>query len=127
MTDHDVVTGVVADTSEGRRPSIEKAPIIIPEVDDGLDDSEPPAFERLPDEIIQQYAPISISLVLVPPPPELMSLPPSLAYSPNMTEYSRSQMPMDLRRWPCSTRNGEASRSKPTFTRITLRAAPRMP
>ncbi|EAQ92726.1 hypothetical protein CHGG_00961 [Chaetomium globosum CBS 148.51] len=54
MTDHDVVTGVVADTSEGRRPSIEKAPIIITEVDDGLDDSEPPAFERLPDEIIQQ-------------------------------------------------------------------------
>jgi hypothetical protein len=62
MTDPDVVTGVVADAGEGRRPSIEKVPIIISDVDDGLDDSEPPAFERLPDEIIQQYAPIFLCL-----------------------------------------------------------------
>jgi hypothetical protein len=62
MSDPDVVTGGVADASEGRRPSIEKVPIIIPDVDDGLDDSEPPAFERLPDEIIQQYAPVFLSL-----------------------------------------------------------------
>ncbi|KAK3300951.1 uncharacterized protein B0H64DRAFT_314636 [Chaetomium fimeti] len=55
MTEPDVVvTGVVADVSEGRRSSIEKKPIIIPDAADGLDDSEPPAFERLPDEIIQQ-------------------------------------------------------------------------
>lgn len=33
---------------EGRRPSIEKKPILIPD--------DETAFERLPDEIIQQYA-----------------------------------------------------------------------
>lgn len=47
-----------ADAGEGRRSSIEKKPIIIPGAGNGLDDiNELPAFERLPDEIIQQYAP----------------------------------------------------------------------
>ncbi|KAK4043643.1 hypothetical protein C8A01DRAFT_43401 [Parachaetomium inaequale] len=41
-------TDIVADAGERRRPSIEKKPIMVP------DDTEPPAFERLPDEIIQQ-------------------------------------------------------------------------
>ena len=50
-------TETVADAGEGRRPSIEKKPIMIADADEGLDDAEPPAFERLPDEIIQQYAP----------------------------------------------------------------------
>jgi hypothetical protein len=53
-------TDIVADAGEGRRPSIEKKPIMISDADeglDGLDDTDPPAFERLPDEIIQQYAP----------------------------------------------------------------------
>lgn len=54
----------VADAGdEGRRPSIEKKPFIITEdaVDPGLDidiDIVPSAFERLPDEIIQQCVPI---------------------------------------------------------------------
>ncbi|KAL2199958.1 hypothetical protein P885DRAFT_29485 [Corynascus similis CBS 632.67] len=44
-----------ADAGEGRRSSIEKKPIIIPGAGNGLDDiNELPAFERLPDEIIQQ-------------------------------------------------------------------------
>jgi hypothetical protein len=52
-------TETVADAGEGRRLSIEKKPIIVPDHadDEGLDDSEPPAFQRLPDEIVQQYAP----------------------------------------------------------------------
>ncbi|KAL2136026.1 hypothetical protein VTI74DRAFT_5762 [Chaetomium olivicolor] len=46
-------TDVVAD--ESRRPSIEKKPVIAPDADGGVaDNKEPPAFERLPDEIIQQ-------------------------------------------------------------------------
>jgi hypothetical protein len=57
---------------DGRRASIEKKPVSVPvtvpvpvstaEASRGLDvdDAEPPAFERLPDEIIQQYAPTSL-------------------------------------------------------------------
>lgn len=47
----------VLDAGEARRPSIEKKPIIVRDAGARLDDAEPPAFERLPDEIIQQYAP----------------------------------------------------------------------
>ncbi|KAL2178867.1 uncharacterized protein P884DRAFT_241130 [Thermothelomyces heterothallicus CBS 202.75] len=54
MADSDVVT----DAGEGRRSSIEKKPIVIPndddDDDDGLKPADPPAFERLPDEIIEQ-------------------------------------------------------------------------
>jgi hypothetical protein len=52
-------TETVADAGEGRRLSIEKKPIIVPDHadDEGLDHDEPPAFQRLPDEIVQQYAP----------------------------------------------------------------------
>jgi hypothetical protein len=41
------------DFTEGRRSSIEKPPVVMPDDDD--DDAAPSAFERLPDEIIQQY------------------------------------------------------------------------
>ena len=45
---------------EARRPSIEKKPTITkPAAAHGLN-TEPPAFGRLPDEIIQQYAPALI-------------------------------------------------------------------
>ncbi|KAK4244798.1 hypothetical protein C7999DRAFT_43579 [Corynascus novoguineensis] len=48
-------TDAAADAGEGRRSSIEKKPIIIPGAGNGLDDTNDlPAFERLPDEIIQQ-------------------------------------------------------------------------
>ncbi|KAL2022815.1 hypothetical protein VTK56DRAFT_4631 [Thermocarpiscus australiensis] len=46
-----------ADAGEGRRTTIEKRPISIPDVPDGVigpGKDEPSAFERLPDEIIQQ-------------------------------------------------------------------------
>ncbi|KAK4128559.1 hypothetical protein N657DRAFT_639038 [Parathielavia appendiculata] len=44
----------VADAGEGRRPSIEKKRIVVSDTASGLDDKKPPAFQRLPDEIIQQ-------------------------------------------------------------------------
>lgn len=42
------------DTGDGRRLSIEKKPIIITDAIIDDEDDEPSAFERLPDEIIQQ-------------------------------------------------------------------------
>ncbi|KAM7208021.1 hypothetical protein V8F20_001567 [Naviculisporaceae sp. PSN 640] len=42
---------------EGRRPSIEKVPIMVGD----YGESEPPAFERLPDEIIQQILQVTDS------------------------------------------------------------------
>ncbi|KAK4152420.1 hypothetical protein C8A00DRAFT_16259 [Chaetomidium leptoderma] len=49
-----VTADTIADAGEGRRLSIEKKPIIVPDADHGLDNNEPSAFERLPDEIVQQ-------------------------------------------------------------------------
>jgi hypothetical protein len=55
------------EAGDARRSSIKKRPIFVldantdadadADVDAGLDDKEPSAFERLPDEIIEQYAP----------------------------------------------------------------------
>jgi hypothetical protein len=114
----------VADAGEGRRPSIEKKPIVVIDAADGLVDKEPPAFERLPDEIIQQYAP---SLHLLSSLLSGMHASCPFVYSPNMTEYSRLPTPMASHRWRCSTRNGEASPSKRTSMRTTSRVARRMP
>ena len=48
-----------------RRCSIEKGPIVVPRHDD-----PPPAFERLPDEIIQQYlCPRALPAHFPRPPP----------------------------------------------------------
>ncbi|KAK4105283.1 hypothetical protein N658DRAFT_503451 [Parathielavia hyrcaniae] len=44
----------VANPGEGRRPSIEKKRIVVSDAASGPDDKTPPAFQRLPDEIIQQ-------------------------------------------------------------------------
>lgn len=47
---------VDSDPVEGRRSSIEKKPVIVADTEVLPDDEGPSAFERLPDEIIQQYA-----------------------------------------------------------------------
>lgn len=44
------------EVDETRRSSIEKTPIIVSNTQSDAGDDEPSAFERLPDEIIQQYA-----------------------------------------------------------------------
>jgi hypothetical protein len=52
----------VADAGTARPSATEKQPIVVPVADAnaGPDDRKSPrAFERLPDEIIQQYAPVS--------------------------------------------------------------------
>ena len=59
-----VQMGTVAVEEEGRRPSIEKKPIVMGD----YNDSEPPAFERLPDEIIQQYVSCLVCLGPRAPP-----------------------------------------------------------
>lgn len=61
-------TNTDCDTGDGRRSSIEKKPIIVPDTDIDLDTKDskeaqgPSAFERLPDEIIQQYALFCLSV-----------------------------------------------------------------
>lgn len=48
-----------SDTRDARRSSIEKTPVTVADTLDspvGPDHGEPAVFERLPDEIIQQYA-----------------------------------------------------------------------
>jgi hypothetical protein len=44
------------DAEETRRSSIEKQPIVVSDAEIDVAEDEPSAFERLPDEIIQQYA-----------------------------------------------------------------------
>lgn len=56
MATSDMDMDVDSDTGVGRRSSIEKKPVVVAETDVAPDD-EPTAFERLPDEIVQQYAP----------------------------------------------------------------------
>lgn len=54
--DMDVDMDIDSDTGDARRSSIEKKPVIVVDSHISLDDDEPAVFERLPDEIIQQYA-----------------------------------------------------------------------
>jgi hypothetical protein len=80
--DTDMVVG------EGRRPSIEKKPIALPDTDHAPD-KECPAFERLPDEIIQQYAPSLVSLSSLLSGVDLNTSCFLPGYSPSMTGSSR--------------------------------------
>ncbi len=58
MATADIDMDIDSDTGDARRSSIEKKPVIVVDSHVSLDDDddEPAVFERLPDEIIQQYA-----------------------------------------------------------------------